>query len=145
MLYDDCIFFASSSKELLGNVNYALHLFDSLGLTIHMSKSFLIPTQVVNFLGVILDSVNMTITLPEGKIDGIRDLGQSLLRRNVSSFHDLASFIGHVVFAGIADPQAPLRYQYLEICRNMALVQSRGDYKVEACLDEHARDQLLDG
>ena len=27
---------ASSKYELLGNVNYALHLFDSLGLTIHV-------------------------------------------------------------------------------------------------------------
>ena len=30
--------------------------------------------QVVEFLGVILDSVNMTITLPESKINRIRNL-----------------------------------------------------------------------
>ena len=90
----DFIFIASSSNyELLGNVNYALHLFDSLGLTIHMLKSVLIHTQVVEFLGVILDLVNMTITLPQGKINRIRYLGQTLLRRNVTSIHDLASFI----------------------------------------------------
>lgn len=47
---DDCIFIASSKEELLGNANYALHLFDSLELTTHMSKSVLIPTQVVDFL-----------------------------------------------------------------------------------------------
>ena len=68
---DDCIFIASSKDELLGNVNYALHLFDSLGLTIHMSKSVLIPMQVVVFLGVILDLVNMSITLSNGKINRI--------------------------------------------------------------------------
>ena len=136
---NDCIFIASSKDELLGNVNYAFRLFYSLGLTIHMSKSVLMPTQVVEFLGVILDSVNMTITLPEGKISRIRDLDQSLLKRNVTSIHDLASFIEQVVFAGIAVPQAPLRYRYLEIIRNMALIRSKGDYKVEVCLDEHAR------
>lgn len=81
----------------------------------------------------------MTLTLPEVKIKRIRDLGQSLLRRNVTSIHDLASFIRQVVFAGIDVTQEPLRYKYLEICRNMALIRSRGDYNAEIHLDEQAR------
>ena len=56
--------------------------------------------------------------------------------------HDLASFIEQIVFAGIAVPQAPLRYKHLEIIRNMALIRSKGDNKVEVCLDEHARDLI---
>ena len=90
---DDCIFIAASQKELLQNVSYALHLFDSLGLTVNMSKSVLAPVQVVQFLGVILNSVTMTVTLPDGKISKIKNLGASLLRRNVSSIHDLASLL----------------------------------------------------
>ena len=121
---DDCIFIAASQEELLQNVNYALHLFDSLGLTVNMSKSVLTPVQSVQFLGVILDSVSMTVTLPGGKISKIKKLGATLLSRNVCAIHDLASFIGQVVFAGIAVPQAPLRYKYLEIVRNMALIRS---------------------
>lgn len=46
------------------------------------------------------------------------------------------------MFAGIAVPQAPLRYKYLAIVRNMALVRSKGDYDVEVCLDEHARNLI---
>lgn len=57
---DDCIFISSSEEELSDNVDYALRLFDSRRLTIHKSKSVLIPTEVVAFLGVILNSVNMT-------------------------------------------------------------------------------------
>ena len=139
---DDCIFIAASKEELLCNVTYALHLFYSLGLTIHMSKSVLIPLQVIEFLGVILDSVNMTVTLPAGKITKIKNLGKSLLRKQMTSILELASFIGQVVFASIAVPQAPLRYKYLEIIHNMALVRSRGDYKAEVCLDEHARNMI---
>lgn len=139
---DDCIFIASSQGELLQNVTYALHLFDSLGLTVNMSKSVLAPVQVIQFLGVILDSVNMTVALPEGKITKLKTLGASLLRRPESSVQDLASFIGQAVFAGIAVPQAPLRYKYLEIVRNMALIRSKGDYKANICLDVHARDLI---
>lgn len=96
--------------------------------------------QDVEFLGVILTSINMTVSLPNGKIKRFRDLGQSLLRRNVTSIHDFSSSIGQLVFAGIAVTLAPLRYRYLEICRNMALIRSRGDCKPEIYLDEHARD-----
>ena len=139
---DDCIFIAASQEDLLQNVTYALRLFDSLGLTVNMSKSVLVPVQVIHFLGVILDSVTMTITLPAEKVAKIKTLGATLLRRDVSSIQDLASFIGQVVFAGIAVPQAPLRYKYLEIVRNMALIRSKGNYKATVCLDAHATDLI---
>lgn len=102
---DNCIFNDSSKGELLGNVKYALHLYDLWGLTIQISKLLLvIPMQVVEFLGAILNLVNTAITLPEGKINRIWDLSQPLLRRNVTSIHDLTSFTEQVVFAGIAVP-----------------------------------------
>lgn len=72
---DDCILIASSEEELFGNVDFALRLFDSLRLTIHTTKSVLMPTQCVEFLGVILDSTNLSLTLPERKIKSIRYLG----------------------------------------------------------------------
>lgn len=139
---DDCIFIASSKEELLCNVNYAMQFFDSLGLTFHMKKSTLVPTQRVKFLGVILDSVNMTVTLPDEKMIQIRCLGRSLLTKKTNTLHELSSFIGLTVFAGVAVPQAPLRYKYLEIVRNLALIQSKGDFKANISLDEHSRDLI---
>ena len=52
------------------------------------------------------------------------------------------SFIGQVGFAGIAVPQALLRYKYLEIVHNMALIRSKGNYMATVYLDAHARDLI---
>ncbi len=56
-----------------------------------MSKSVLMPTQVVRFLGVILDSVRMTVSLHECNVRWVSDIGRSLLGQHVSSVQDLAS------------------------------------------------------
>ena len=58
---DDCIFLAESKEELYANVNYAMQLFDSLGLTINLGKSVLTPTHVIEFLGVKINAIDMTV------------------------------------------------------------------------------------
>ena len=56
-----------AAAVLRSNVLYALHLFDSLGLTENPHKSVLEPTQEIEFLGVILNSIDSTATLtPRG-------------------------------------------------------------------------------
>lgn len=137
---DDCIFIASSKEELLCNVNFAMQFFDSLGLTININKSVLVPTQRVKFLGVVLDSVDMVVALPDDKTKQIRCVGRSLLTKETTTLLDLSSFIGLLVFAGVAVPQAPLHYKYLEIVRNLALIKNKGDYKAQILLDLHSRE-----
>ena len=48
----------------MANVSCAMTLFDSLELTVNINKSVLVPTHEVEFLGIILNSVSMTATLP---------------------------------------------------------------------------------
>lgn len=92
-------------------MRYALHLFEDVGLTVNVRKSVLVPTQVVEFLGLVLDSVNMSVSLPHRRRDRIKDQG-ALLLRGESSIRDLASFIGLAVASAPAVPLAPLRYKY---------------------------------
>ena len=42
-----------------------------LGFTIHPEKSVLVPTQQIIFLGFVIDSIKMTITLTEEKKQSI--------------------------------------------------------------------------
>ena len=136
---DDCLFIAPSIRNLQAQVSYALHFFDSLGLTVNVRKSVLEPTQKVTFLGVVLDSVSMTVTLPSCRKERIKDQGLVLLKDNVT-LQDLASFIGLAVASAPAVELAPLRYRYLEILRNQGLARSCGDYDAKITLDIHARD-----
>ena len=136
---DDCIFIADSADALRDNVLYALHLFDSLGLTVNLTKSSLTPTQEVEFLGVILNSVAMTTTLTSRKKERIRAQGLWLLNE-VVSLGELSTFIGMAVASDPAVELAPLRYKYLEIVRNRELTHHRGNYSAPVVLDSHARD-----
>ena len=123
-------------------MSYALYLFDSVGLTINVKKSVLVPTQEVEFLGIILNSCLMTATLPLRKIIKIQELGRLLLKDRVS-LRDLASFIGLAVAAEPAVDLAPVRYKYLEIIRNRELAGHHGDYAARVSLDEHAKELVL--
>ncbi|KAK4303876.1 hypothetical protein Pmani_024127 [Petrolisthes manimaculis] len=117
---DDCIFIANSDKELIDNVKYAVQLFDSVGLTVNLNKSVLVPTQKVEFLGITLNSSDMTATLPSRRRHSIKKHGNLLLKGD-TSLHALAVFIGLTVASEPAVTLAPLRYKYLEIVRNKEL------------------------
>lgn len=114
---DDCIFIVASSEELHQHVAYALHLFDSVGLTVNPLKSFLEPIQEVEFLGVVLNSVTMTATLSPYRKEYIKKQGLQLLQGDITLL-ELVSFIGLAVASDSAMELALVRYKYLEIIRN---------------------------
>lgn len=93
---DDCIFIADSENELIENVRYAVQLFDSVGLTINLNKSVLVPSKEVEFLGFILNSTDMTVSLPARRRDCIKSQGHVLLKEG-TSLHSFAVFIGLAV------------------------------------------------
>jgi hypothetical protein len=57
----------------------AKKIFDSLGLTIHLDKSIIIPTQEIQYLGFILNSREMTVQLTREKALKIKELCQNIL------------------------------------------------------------------
>lgn len=93
---DDSIIIVETREELLEAVHEAMVLFDSLGLTVHPTKSDLTARQSIAFLGFIINSVNMTLALTAEKQDKITTLARSLRTKESFSICDLASFIGNV-------------------------------------------------
>ena len=49
------------------NISTTVRLFTDLGLTLNMANSVLIPSQVITFLGFVLNSVQMTVSLTPSK------------------------------------------------------------------------------
>ena len=114
---DDFIFLNSTAPALEQDLVYVISVLDSLGLTINLGKSCLIPSRTIEFLGFTLDSVRMSVTLTRAKQDKIQCLGRALLSKTRVSIRDLAVFIGNVVAAGYGVRRAPLRFKYLEIVK----------------------------
>ena len=54
------------------NVKVTVDTLLKLGFVIHPEKSVFIPTQEIEFLGFLLDSVSMTIRLPPAKAERVR-------------------------------------------------------------------------
>ena len=50
----------------------SIFLFQQLGFVINLNKSVLTPTQLVEFLGLMIDSVAMSLSLPEEKVVNLR-------------------------------------------------------------------------
>ena len=135
---DDCIFLASSADALSRDLNYALGFLDALGLTVSVGKSCLVPSQRIEFLGFILDSTLMSVSLTEVKKEKIQVLGRKLISDVEVSLRELSSLIGSLVASDHGVPRAPLRYKYLEILKNGALVLCKGDFDSFVTLDRRA-------
>ena len=66
---DDSLLVASNYHNCENNVVATVNLFTNLGFTIHPEKSILKPTQEIEFLGFLINSITMTVRLSATKAD----------------------------------------------------------------------------
>ena len=64
---DDILLIAPTADLCLAQGKFLMKLLQDLGFLVNMNKSVLTLTQRIIFLGFLIDSVNMTISLPEEK------------------------------------------------------------------------------
>ena len=65
---DDILILHQSREELEGLAPLICSLFKALGLVINTKKSILIPQQVTEFLGFLINSVTPQIQMPQEKL-----------------------------------------------------------------------------
>ena len=65
-------------------------LFDSLGFTIHPRKSVSAPNQTTEFLGFVLDSRSMTVSLTHTKSAKLKQRCSDILQTDMVSIQSLA-------------------------------------------------------
>ena len=91
MYLDDFLLLAATVEEAVKNTRLVMTLFQSLGFTINLQKSLLIPTQVITFLGFQIDSMCIMISPPAEKSNKILAccrrllVSQSMALRNLES------------------------------------------------------------
>ena len=97
---DDILLLAATLLELSQAINDTISLLRSLGFTIHDTKSVTTPTQVVNFLGFVLNSQNMTISMVPGKAEMIKSKCHTLVHmQGPVQIREVASVVGLMVLA----------------------------------------------
>jgi hypothetical protein len=84
-------------------------------------KSVFIPTQMITFLGNMIHSVSMTVTLPKEKVDRIKDECLRLQKKNKTSIREVSRIISILVSSFSAVDYEILHYRILEKENNYAL------------------------
>ena len=97
------------------------NMFQTLGFVIHPEKSQLEPTQKIIFLGFVIDSVTMTISLTEKRRNALHSLLLNILRLKSPTIRYVAKVIGHIISALPASKFGSLYYRDLENDKVVAL------------------------
>ena len=83
---DDSLLIGASREECEANVMATVGTLREMGFTIHPIKSVFKPTQIIQYIGFTLNSNNVTVTLPNDKMQRIR---QSCRDPLTSSHHTI--------------------------------------------------------
>ena len=111
---DDMLIRAGSMSEALEARDTLIFLLENLGFTINWEKSILQPTHRLEFLGMEVDTLEMTITLPEKKVQAIILLCQQRLTQETLSLREMSQLIGKLYSTSPAILQAPLQIRALQ-------------------------------
>ena len=94
---DDSLIVSKTESECSINIKETVQLLDNLGLTIHPEKSVLTPTNLIQFLGFWINSVEMKVSLTREKIEAIVKLSKEILREKTITIRRFAQLIGKLV------------------------------------------------
>lgn len=114
MYIDDMLILNALETGAKRDVALLIHMLENLGFVINYKKSILVPFQEIEFLGVLINSINMEFSLPENKLKNMIKECKSLVSLGTASQADLAHIIGKMTAAKAAVFQAPLHYRALQ-------------------------------
>ena len=110
------------------NIRAAVALLRELGFKIHPEKLVLVPTQQIIFLGFVIDSVKMTITVTEKRKQSIYTLCQNILSNYQAKVRELAETIGVIVSLFRSVPYGQMYYRELGKCKVQSLARSGDNF-----------------
>lgn len=140
---DDSLLIGSTESECFQNVAKTKVILETAGFVINSKKSVFTPSQTIQFLGFILNSVNMTVALPDVKIEHVKRCSTAVLCRCHNSIRDIAKLIGIFVSCCPAVQFGQLYTRYLEMDKIAALRVSKGDFDANMMLSEAAKLEIF--
>ena len=144
MVYlDDSYLQGDSYSHCLENIHATTRLLTDLGFQINYEKSLLTPTQTIRFLGFILDSVKMIISLTAERKIRIVAICCRLQETEFLKLCEVASAIGSFVAALPGVSHGALHYRALERAKNAAFAFHKGSFNKKISLPPDALADVL--
>ena len=135
---DDTLLVPRRESHLVWAIWLASETFKGLGFTIHDKKSILVPTTRIQHLGVVIDSVKMTVTLPEDNTNRLLATCQDVLHAKTLPIRGVAGLIGMLHATRFANPHAALFLKVLDREKVKALARNRGNFDRHMALSQKA-------
>ena len=117
-------------------------LLDHPGFIISWKKSSEHPSQKVEFLGFIVHTVNLLVTLPQVKVDKVISICTDLLERKGCTLRTLASLISKLQNASTAILPALLHFRMMQMANIRALAREQQNYAANLILPESALSEM---
>ena len=111
---DDILIIASTKKKLIQARDTLIFPLQTLGLLVNKNKSVLHPSQILQFLGVEINSKEMSVSLPQEKKDKIISQCQGILIEELVSIKELTQVLDFLSSTAIAVLAAPLQYRVIQ-------------------------------
>ena len=109
---------APSIEQVLQHAVSTLNLLDGQGFTVNYLNSVLVPSQKMEFLGSLVNSFDLSLSIPRDRIRKIQSKSQDLLNTPVTTVRELSKFLGLLSSSIQAVLPAPLHYRYLQRAKN---------------------------
>ena len=93
---DDLFTCSPSYVKCEQNIKCSINLLESLGFIIHPEKSLFVPTRCIEYLGFVLNSQSMTISLSDVKKEKIKLLCSEILEDEGPKIRTIAKLLGEI-------------------------------------------------
>ena len=111
---DDMLLQANSAEKVYLHVQITILVLSCLGYEVNLKKSSLIPSTRIEHLGFVFDTEEMTIEIPETKMNKLVLKAQLFLSSNGLTLEELASFLGYIESLRPVVVTAPLHFRGLQ-------------------------------
>ena len=104
---------AGSTQELIFHRDTVIYLLQNLVFVLNLKKSVLESSQKIEFLGMIIDSIKMEVSLPQEKLVKVMSQCEQVAGSKEITIMDLTKLIGKLGSTGQAILPAQLQVRYL--------------------------------
>lgn len=95
---DDFLIISDSAEACKQSMDILLSILLELGFNINWDK-LVTPTNCITFLGILLNSISMTMSIPEAKLCEIKNCAEQWLHKSKATKKDIQSFVGKLAWA----------------------------------------------
>ena len=134
------LIYSDSYEQCKMNIKDTMELIDSVGLTTHPEKSIIEPTQCIEFVGFLLNSIEMTVQLAPRKVNKLKELAIKTMIAKSVTIREFAKLIGTMVAAEPGVKYAALYYKTLELDKDKALKINKGDFDGEMYISMQSKE-----